>query len=81
MDKATDYPIVEIIWRDAYFQFDSKEASFDDYLVTTVGYLLDMLNGWYSLAAEILPDGEQRAITKIPIETVQSITTVRVVTL
>ena len=77
-----DYPIVEVIWRDAYFIFDSKEASFDDYLVTTVGYLIDVDNtGWYSLAMEILPDGEQRAITKIPVETVQSITTVRVVTL
>lgn len=68
--------IVEIVWRDAYFDFDQgpgHEAR-DDYLVRTVGFLIEEGLNFVSVGQEMLPDGDgYRAITHIPQTTVESI--------
>jgi hypothetical protein len=55
-------------WHDAWFDQDEAEHDWrDDYLVTTVGFLVRETEDIVSLAAEQLPDDEGfRAITHIP---------------
>jgi hypothetical protein len=62
-------PLVMVTWRDAYFDFDQQGAEDPrpDYLVHTVGFLLNEGTKFISLAQEILPDGDgYRAVTHIP---------------
>ena len=69
-------PLVEVTWRDAWFEFDQSdpEDARTDYLVTTVGFLVRQGPRFLSIAQEILPDGDGfRAITHIPLAVVQSI--------
>jgi hypothetical protein len=68
-------PLVVIVtWRDAYFDFDrSGEIEIrEDYLVRTVGYVISEGPRFISLAQELLPDGDCRAVTNIPVESVVS---------
>ena len=68
-------PLVMVTWRDAYFDFDQQgsEDSRSDYLVHTVGFLLNDGAKFISLAQEILPDGDgYRAVTHIPRSIVES---------
>lgn len=56
-------------WRDAWFDFDEPdpEDTREDYLVTTVGFLVRETPRFVSLAQELLPDGDGfRAVTHIP---------------
>jgi hypothetical protein len=74
--EPSDPPLVEVTWRDAWFEFDQPdpEDSRTDYLVTTVGFLVRQGPRFLSIAQEILPDGDGfRAITHIPLAVVQSI--------
>jgi hypothetical protein len=60
--------LVVATWRDAYFDFD-YEAPRDDYLVRTVGFVVENdSNKFLSLAQEELP-GEDgwRAVTHVPL--------------
>ena len=69
-------PLVMVTWRDAYFDFDQPGAEDQrpDYLVHTVGFLLNDGAKFISLAQEILPDGDgYRAVTHIPRSIVESI--------
>lgn len=71
-----EHPLVLVIWRDAYFDFDqrSSEDSRSDYLVHTVGFLLSDGPRFVSLAQEVLPDGDgYRAVTHIPLSIVERI--------
>ena len=61
--------IVEITWRDAWFDTDAPAEWREDYLVTTVGYLVRDSH-IVSVAAEQTPDGF-RAITHIPLTLVK----------
>jgi hypothetical protein len=64
-----EHPLVVVIWRDAFFDFDqaSAEDVRPDYLVHTVGFLLADGPTFVSLAQEVLPDGDgYRAVTHIP---------------
>jgi hypothetical protein len=64
-----EHPLVVVIWRDAFFDFDqaSAEDVRPDYLVHTVGFLLGDGPTFVSLAQEVLPDGDgYRAVTHIP---------------
>jgi hypothetical protein len=63
--------LLRVSWRDAYFDFTETETR-PDYLVTTVGEFL-RIGRFLTLAAEALPDGEHRAITHIPRESVVAI--------
>lgn len=75
IDEYTPKPVVgaltEVTWRDAYFDFDrsgeADAAPRDDYLVVTVGYLLSVGIKFWTLAQEVLPEGDgYRAVTHIP---------------
>jgi hypothetical protein len=71
-----DHPLVVVIWRDAFFDFD--QANVDDvrpdYLVHTTGFLLAEGPTFVSLAQEVLPDGDgYRAVTHIPLSIVHRV--------
>lgn len=58
-----------IRWQDSWFDFDLErtDCRSDDYLVTTVGFLIAEDPRFVSVAAELLPDGDGfRAVTHIP---------------
>ena len=61
--------IVEVTWRDAWFDTDAPTEWREDYLVTTVGYLVRDTH-IVSVAAEQTPDGF-RAVTHIPLTLVK----------
>ena len=66
---APTHPLVLVIWRDAFFDFDQKstEDFRSEYLVHTVGFLVADGPTFISLAQEVLPDDEgYRAVTHIP---------------
>jgi hypothetical protein len=71
-----EHPLVLVIWRDAFFDFDQTNADDirPDYLVHTVGFLLAEGPKFVSLAQEVLPDGDGfRAVTHIPLSIVERI--------
>jgi hypothetical protein len=71
-----EYPLVVVTWRDAFFDFDQKDAGDcrADYLVHTVGFLLAEGPKFVSLAQEVLPDGDGfRAVTHIPVSIVERV--------
>ena len=71
-----EHPLVLVIWRDAFFDFDQadEEETRPDYLVHTVGFLLGQGPKFVSVAQEVLPDGEgYRAVTHIPLSIVEHI--------
>jgi hypothetical protein len=66
---APTQPLVLVIWRDAFFDFDQKSSDDfrSEYLVHTVGFLVAEGQTFISLAQEVLPDDEGfRAVTHIP---------------
>jgi hypothetical protein len=66
---APTQPLVLVIWRDAFFDFDQKSSDDfrSEYLVHTVGFLVGQGQTFISLAQEVLPDDEGfRAVTHIP---------------
>jgi hypothetical protein len=72
----SEYPLVLVTWRDAWFDFDEPdpEDARADYLVSTVGYLVRRNTRFVSVAQEILPDGDGfRAVTHIPVAVVETI--------
>lgn len=73
--KLNQFDVVVVEWRDAYFDFDSKDKETrDDYIVSTVGFYLGENPLFITLAQEILPDGDGfRAVTHIPWEIIQTI--------
>lgn len=75
-----EHPLVLVIWRDAFFDFDqaSAEDIRPDYLVHTVGFLLAEGPTFVSLAQEVLPDGDgYRAVTHVPLSIVERIVTLQ----
>ena len=75
-DPLVDHPLVLVIWRDAWFDFDQKddEDARADYLVHTVGFLLSEGPRFVSVAQEVLPEGDgYRAVTHIPLAIVERI--------
>jgi len=78
-DEVDDlpHPLVLVIWRDAYFDFELAdiEDARPDYLVQTAGFLLSEGPRFVSLAQEVLPDDDgYRAVTHIPIALIERIT-------
>jgi hypothetical protein len=73
-DDELEQPLVLVIWRDAFFDFDQHdpEDCRPDYLVHTVGFLVSDGPRFVSLAQEVLPDGDGfRAVTHIPISIIE----------
>ena len=63
-------------WRDAYFDFDRNggaESERDDFLVSTFGVVRSVGEKFLDLVSEQLPDGDERAITHIPVVLVQHV--------
>jgi hypothetical protein len=76
-EQQPDYPLVQVTWHDAWFDFDQTEAEDcrTDYLVKTVGFLLSEGPNFLSIAQEMLPDGDGfRAVTHIPVPIIESVT-------
>jgi hypothetical protein len=68
-DLDPGFPIVLVTWHDAWFDFDQQDVDDcrADYLVRTVGFLVDDGPRFVSVAQEVLPDGDGfRAVTHIP---------------
>lgn len=60
---------VEVFWRDAFQEFDVKDVDRlpDDYVVRTMGYVVDENDRFLVIAQEILPrDDGYRAVSAIP---------------
>jgi hypothetical protein len=76
-DEA-EYPLVLVSWHDAWFDFEEAdpEDCRPDYLVRTVGFLVNEGPRFLSIAQEILPDGDGfRAVTHIPVSIIEEVTT------
>jgi hypothetical protein len=75
-EGAGVYPLAMVEWHDAWFDLDQLaiEDRRTDYLVRTVGFLIDEGPGVLSLAQELLPDGEGfRAVTHIPAAVIERV--------
>jgi hypothetical protein len=73
---GVDYPLALVEWHDAWFDHDqlTSEDGRAEYLVRTVGFLIDQGSRVVSVAQELLPDGEGfRAVTHIPVAVVDRI--------
>ena len=74
---APEYPLVLVAWHDAWFDLDQSDPDDcrPDYLVRTVGFLVNEGPRFLSIAQEVLPDGDGfRAVTHIPVSIVESLT-------
>jgi hypothetical protein len=75
-DDLEAFPLVQVVWHDAFFDFDqsSPDDCRPDYLVRTVGFLVNEGPRFVSIAQEMLPYDEGfRAVTHIPRSIVESI--------
>ena len=71
-----EHPLVLVTWRDAFFDFERAPDDDDrpDYLVRTVGFLLERGPRFVRLAQELLPDGDGfRAVTHVPVSVVERV--------
>ena len=71
-----EFQLVLVTWRDAWFDFDEPDPqeARSDYLVNTVGFLVQQGPRFVSVAQEVLPDGDGfRAVTHIPLAVVEKI--------
>jgi hypothetical protein len=65
--------LTSVVWYDAWFDFDPPGDGYkDEFVVTTIGFLVRETDEVLSLAAERLPDEGFRAITHIPKACVRS---------
>lgn len=55
---------VLVVWRDANFWREASEIPDSDYLVETLGWIIDVAHPWLIIASEKTPDAE-RAATRI----------------
>jgi hypothetical protein len=66
--------IVQVTWRDAFFEHEEPSERRTDYVVRTVGFLLEQTTGFITVAAEQLPDGDGwRALTHVPMSSVLAV--------
>jgi hypothetical protein len=77
-EAEPDFPLVLVTWHDAWFDFEEAdpEDCRSDYLVRTVGFLVNEGPRFLSIAQEILPDGDGfRAVTHIPASIIEAVVT------
>lgn len=68
--------IVLVLWRDAYFDFKLEDTSGikEDYMASTVGWVLAIGPKFLSIAQERLPEDDGwRGVTHLPLEGVLAI--------
>ncbi|HET8525283.1 MAG TPA: hypothetical protein VFM81_01455 [Actinomycetota bacterium] len=73
---GVEYPLALVEWHDAWFDHDQLTIGDrrSDYVVRTVGFLIDEGPRVVSVAQELLPEGEGfRAVTHIPVAVVERI--------
>ena len=76
-EAEPDYPLVLVTWHDAWFDFEESDPEDCrlDYLVRTVGFLVNEGPRFLSIAQEVLPDGDGfRAVTHIPVSIIEAVT-------
>ena len=76
-ETEPDFPLVLVTWHDAWFDFEESDPQDcrPDYLVRTVGFLVNEGPRFLSIAQEVLPDGDGfRAVTHIPLSIVEVVT-------
>ena len=81
MDRVSGFDVTigkpcHVVWRDAYFDFDRNggaESERDDFLVHTYGVVRAVGPKFLDLVSEELPDGDERAITHIPVTLLQHV--------
>jgi hypothetical protein len=76
--EEAEYPLVLVSWHDAWFDFEESDPQDcrSDYLVRTVGFLVNEGPRFLSIAQEVLPDGDGfRAVTHIPVSIIEEVTT------
>lgn len=69
--------MVLVTWRDAWFDFDEPDPqdARQDYLVSTVGFVVRETSRFLSVAQEVLPGGDGfRAVTHIPVAVIEKVT-------
>jgi hypothetical protein len=75
-ESEPDFPLVLVTWHDAWFDFEEAdpEDCRPDYLVRTVGFLVNEGPRFLSIAQEVLPDGDGfRAVTHIPVSIIEAV--------
>jgi hypothetical protein len=75
-DAEPDFPLVLVTWHDAWFDFEETDPQDcrPDYLVRTVGFLVNEGPRFLSIAQEVLPDGDGfRAVTHIPVSIIEAV--------
>jgi hypothetical protein len=70
MDPTEPQPVVRLLWRDAFYEYEGDGEPHTDYFVVTVGHLIADGPTFLAVASERLPDFTYRAITFIPAESV-----------
>lgn len=70
--------MVAIVWEDAHFDFDDPFEYPQEYLMTTIGYVIERGPKWVRIAGEHGPDG-YRAVTHIPVNAVKDCKTLMAV--
>ena len=76
--EEAQFPLVLVTWQDAWFDFEESDPQDcrPDYLVRTVGFLVNSGPRFLSIAQEVLPDGDGfRAVTHIPRSIIEEVTT------
>jgi hypothetical protein len=73
--------LVIVRWRDAWFDFDEPDELQDEYIVSTVGYLVRPGPRFVTVAQELLPHGDgHRALTHIPLAVVETVAVLEEIT-
>jgi hypothetical protein len=75
--EEAEFPLVLVTWHDAWFDFEESDPKDcrPDYLVRTVGFLVNEGPRFLSIAQEVLPDGDGfRAVTHIPASIIEQVT-------
>lgn len=62
--------MIELVtWRDANFAREDFDDDTEDFLVETVGWV-SVVGIWLRIESEHQPDGQMRAVTRVPLENV-----------
>jgi hypothetical protein len=71
---VADAHVVVVLWRDAFYDYEVRDGMRAEFLVRTVGYLIDGDGPFVHLASEILPEGDgYRGVTHVPTHAIHAL--------